>query len=201
MDPPRCQHPALELKVAAGSHSGLSNNQNARLAATAYSSLRYDETHRDVGDIPRGPAIYAMGGGGQPRAWVAYVGDAGNLRQRLGQHFINRDSSVVTGASAAGLNIDHVRYVEWWEDQAFADEDSRRAAELVAFDVLDPVLRSRGNPRQAARELYADRDFHDAMTKVFEAPPVGRLTLPRLPDLIQRLNDLERRISELEGRT
>jgi hypothetical protein len=151
-------------------------------------------------DIPKGPAIYAMYGGEQPRAWVAYVGDAGNLRQRLGQHFINRDSSVVTRTSAAGLNIDHVRYVEWWEDEAFADEDSRRAAELVAFDVLNPVLRSRGNPREAARELYADDDFYKTMTKVFETPPVGRLILPRLPDLVQRLSELEKRVSELEER-
>jgi hypothetical protein len=151
-------------------------------------------------DIPRGPAIYAMYGGEQPRAWVAYVGDAGNLRQRLGQHFINRDSSVVTGTSAAGLNVEHVRCVEWWEDQVFADEDSRRAAELVAFDVLDPVLRSRRNPRQAASELYADAAFYKAMTDVFESAPVGRLILPRLPDLAQRVADLERRVSQLEGR-
>jgi excinuclease UvrABC nuclease subunit len=66
-------------------------------------------------DVPKGPAIYAMYGGEPPRSWVAYVGDAGNLRQRLTQHFVNRDSSVVTGTSAAGLNIDHVTRVDWWE--------------------------------------------------------------------------------------
>jgi hypothetical protein len=74
-------------------------------------------------DLPRRPAVYALYGGEPSKGWVAYMGDAGNLRQRLGQHFINRDSSVVTGTSAAGLNIDHVRYVEWWEDEGFADED------------------------------------------------------------------------------
>src|SRR5437660_6082407 len=122
--------------------------------------------------------------GGEPpaRGWVAYVGDAGNLRQRLGQHFINRDSSVVTGTSAAGLNIDHVRYVEWWEHEAFKDEDSRRAAELVAFDLLNPALRSRANPRRIARDLYGDRGFYGSMAEVFNAPPAGMLLLPRLPD-------------------
>ena len=88
-----------------------------------------------------------MYGGEQPRARVAYVGAAGNLRQRLGQHFINRDSSDVTGTSAAGLNIDHIRYVEWWEHPVFAEQERRRAAELVAFDVLDPALRSRSRIR------------------------------------------------------
>ena len=127
-------------------------------------------------EVPKKPAIYAMYGGEPPRSWVAYVGDAGNLRQRLTQHFVNRDSSVVTGTSAAGLNIDHVTRVDWWEHPRLEEEDSRRAAELVAFDVLEPALRSRGNPRQAARELYADPDFNEELASVFRAPPTGRVT-------------------------
>jgi hypothetical protein len=153
-----------------------------------------------LADVPRGPAIYAMYGGEQARSWVAYVGDAGKLRQRLTQHFVSRDSSVVTGASATGLNIDHVRLVEWWQHPAFADEDSRRAAELVAFDVFEPALRSRGTPRQAARALYADADFNKRLTDVFRTAPTGRLFLPRLADVAQRLSELERRVSELEER-
>jgi hypothetical protein len=106
---------------------------------------------------------------------------------------------VVTGTSAAGLNIDHVTRVDWWEHPRLA-EDSRRAAELVAFDVLEPALRSRGNPRQAASKLYADPGFSEELASVFRAPPTGRLTLPRLPDVVLRLSKLEKRVSELEAR-
>lgn len=59
-------------------------------------------------DVPKAPAVYAMYGGLPPRTWVAYVGIAGNVQQRLLQHFDRRDSSVVTGVSAVGINIDAV---------------------------------------------------------------------------------------------
>jgi hypothetical protein len=36
------------------------------------------------------------------------------------------------------------------------------------------------------------------MSKLFRNPPAGRLTLPRLPDLAQRLLELERRVEVLE---
>jgi hypothetical protein len=70
-------------------------------------------------DVPHGAAVYAMYGGEPPRTWVAYVGTAGDFNRRMLQHFINRDSSVVTGTAAAGINIDHPRYVRWWEHPTF----------------------------------------------------------------------------------
>jgi hypothetical protein len=36
------------------------------------------------------------------------------------------------------------------------------------------------------------------LTEVFRGPATGRLILPRLPDVIQRLAELERRVSDLE---
>jgi hypothetical protein len=74
--------------------------------------------------------------------------NGGNLALRLVQHFVRRDSSLVTGTSAVGVNIEHVSYVEWWESDLLHDENQRHAAELIAFDVLDPALVSRGNPRK-----------------------------------------------------
>ena len=59
------------------------------------------------------------GGEGVGRGWVAYVGIAGNLRSRLDQHFVRRDSSVVTGTSAVGVNVEHVRYVDWWRTRSW----------------------------------------------------------------------------------
>ena len=82
---------------------------------------------------------------------------AGNLHRRLIQHFVNRDSSVVTGTSAAGLNIDYVRHVDWWEEAGFADPDRLRAAELVAFNVFEPALRSSLSPLLASDQEVASR--------------------------------------------
>ena len=53
------------------------------------------------------------------------------------------------------MNVEHVRYVERWTDERFVDDDNRLAAEPIAFDVLEPGLRSRGRSRQAARATGA----------------------------------------------
>jgi hypothetical protein len=152
------------------------------------------------GDVPRIPAIYAMHGGEPPRTWVAYVGMAGEIQGRLIQHFVRRDSSVVTRSSAVGVNIDFVRHVEWWEHPAFQDGDRLHAAELIAFEVLDPALRSRGNPRRAAVLLSQEPEFRITMEPLFKGPPAGRLTLPMLWDTAAHLQKLEGRVEELEAR-
>ena len=93
------------------------------------------------------------------------------------RRFVRRDSSVVA-AAAAGIDLDYIRYVEWWEDARFQDEAARHAAELVAFDVLDPVLRRRGNPTSAAKILYDDSAFRAEMETVFRVlPQAGCTTL------------------------
>jgi hypothetical protein len=103
-------------------------------------------------EVPRAPALYAMYGGSPQRTWVAYVGQGGNLAERLSQHLERRDSSVTTGVQAVGLNVDHVVHVAWWLHPTFTDDITREAAELIAFRVLDPALRSRGSPKRAATE-------------------------------------------------
>lgn len=151
-------------------------------------------------DVPRVPAVYAMHGGEPPRTWVAYVGIAGDIQGRLIQHFVRRDSSVVTGSSAVGVNIDLVRHVDWWEHPDFANGDHRHAAELIAFDVLDPALRSRGNPRQAATLLSQEPAFRAAMATLFEGPPAGRFKPPLLWDTAAQLRRLESRVDDLDAR-
>src|SRR5262245_8537370 len=108
--------------------------------------------------MPHVPAVYAMYAGEPPRTWVAYVGMASDVHGRLFQHFVRRDSSVVA-AAAVRLDLDYIRFVEWWEHEDFKDSAIRHAAELIAFDVFEPVLRSRGNPIAAALEHYEDRKF------------------------------------------
>jgi hypothetical protein len=147
--------------------------------------------------VPRAPAVYAMYAGEPPRAWVAYVGMAGDLHLRLFQHFVRRDSSVVA-AAAVRLDLDYIRYVEWWEHAYFSDGARRHAAELVAFDVFEPVLRSRGNPSRAAMKLYDDPSFRAELEGIFKAAPAGRLHHVRLPDVARQVHYLEARIRALE---
>jgi len=59
-------------------------------------------------EIPSVPGIYALYGVDGSARFVAYVGKAGKLRERLGQHLVRRDSSITTGASVVSLNPDPV---------------------------------------------------------------------------------------------
>jgi hypothetical protein len=131
---------------------------------------------------------------------VAYVGQAGKLRERVQQHLLRRDSSVTTGASIVSLNPDLVRAVEWWEHERFTAADVLGAAELVAFDVLDPVLRSQGRPTTAARTLYADTAFREEFRLLFCGSPSGALSIESLASLSARLQNLEARLEEIEGK-
>ncbi|MGY1728353.1 hypothetical protein ACI79J_15395 [Geodermatophilus sp. SYSU D01062] len=149
-------------------------------------------------EVPRTSALYAMYGGETGRTWVAYVGIAGNLNSRLVQHFVRRDSSVVTGTSAVGINIEHVRHVEWWEGDLLDDDNARHAAELIAFELLDPALRSRGAPRKEALELRADPEFRRSVERLLEGGPTGRLAPPRLVDVATTLAQLELRLQRIE---
>jgi hypothetical protein len=148
--------------------------------------------------LPAGPAVYALYGG-RGRPYVAYVGSAGHLRSRIEQHLVRRDSSVTTGVSAVSLNPDFITEVRWWEHPSFADRAALEAAELVAFDVLEPVLRSRSAVSEAARALSSDADFQAAMRSVFDAEPAGGLVLPTLQEALDRIAALEERVRALEA--
>jgi len=91
-------------------------------------------------EIPRVPAVHAMYGGEPPRTWVAYVGMAGDVQSRLIQHFVQRDSSVVTGSSAVGVNIELVRFVDWWEHPDFGrlGLGASTPTERVCIDLRPP---------------------------------------------------------------
>jgi excinuclease UvrABC nuclease subunit len=90
-----------------------------------------------ISQLPNVPAIYAMYGG-EDRRYVAYVGIGDNLRQRITQHLVNVNSSATTATGAVRLHPDHLTAVVWWEHASFADRVGLQAAELVAFDVLEP---------------------------------------------------------------
>ncbi|MGH2502442.1 MAG: hypothetical protein ACRDID_07990 [Ktedonobacterales bacterium] len=150
-------------------------------------------------DLPARPAVYALYGGRGRGLHVAYVGSARDLRTRLTQHLVLRNSSVTTGASVVALNADLVTEARWWEQPDFSDEARLLAAELVAFDVLNPALRSRGQPREDARLLAADVQFRGATTQRFTGEPTGRLVIPSLRDALERIAALEERVRALEA--
>ncbi len=150
--------------------------------------------------LPQQPAVYTLYGGRGRSRHVAYGGIAGKLRQRIIQHLVNRDSSVATGTSAAGLNVDYVTEVEWWMHPDFTDRDVRQAAEPVAFDVLDPALRSREGITDEAKGLDSTPEFRQSMADLFRGEPEGTRVLPTLREAMERISQLERRVGELEVR-
>lgn len=153
-----------------------------------------------ISDLPNVPAVYALYGGRGRGQHVAYVGVTDKLRQRITQHLVRRDSSVVTGVSVVSLNPDLVSEVRWWLHPTFHDPAHVSAAELVAFDVLEPVLRSRGALEAQAHALYADETFIGQMRDLFGGTPSGRVVIPTLADALERIAALERRLAALEVR-
>jgi hypothetical protein len=149
-----------------------------------------------LAEVPNRPGIYALYGGNENEA--AYVGQAGKLRERLTQHLIRRDSSVTTGASVASLNPDLVRLVTWWTDERFDGPAVLDAAELVAFKILNPVLRSRGRPKSRGVMLAGESGFEQEFTQLFSGPPSGRLSIDTTAELVERLRSLETRVEALE---
>jgi hypothetical protein len=144
------------------------------------------------------PAIYAMYGG-EDRRYVAYVGIGDDLRRRITQHLVNRNSSATTDTGAVRLHPDHISAVAWWEHPSFGDRVELAAAELVAFDVLEPTMRSRGGITAAAKQRATDEAFRDEMAAIFAGAPTGRLDLSTFAGMVKRLAALERRIERLEN--
>lgn len=151
-----------------------------------------------ISDLPNTPAVYAMYGGKARGLHVAYVGIANSLKRRVEQHLVRRDSSVATGTSAVCLNPDYVTEISWWEHPEFAERDVLEAAELVAFDVLEPALRSRGGITERAKQLYDTPEFYEKMRLLFSGEPTGRLAIPSLAEALEQIADLGQRLARVE---
>jgi len=148
--------------------------------------------------LPNKPAVYALYSGGRGPQYVAYVGIAGKLKQRIVQHLIRRDSSVATGASAVALIPDHVTGLSYWEHSSFEKTAALKAAEMVAFEVLNPALRSRAGDDKAGRELLQDDVFRTQLHELFEGEPTGSVKFPSLADVVERLSKIEKTVQILE---
>jgi hypothetical protein len=146
--------------------------------------------------LPNALAVYALYCGGSARD-VVYVGVAEKLKNRIMQHFLRRDSSVTTCTTAVSLNPDFTR-MQWWHHDLFADRSKLEAAEVVAFEVLNPTLRSRGRINSQAMALLDSSDFREIMTKLFQNSCAGTLTFPCLADALRKIETLERELNELK---
>lgn len=133
-------------------------------------------------------------------AYVAYVGITDKLKRRAIQHLVTRDSSAATGTSATGINPDYVTEIRWWEHHRFSNPAAREAAELVAFDLLDPALRSRKGIGKAAQELLTSSRFRKEMETLVKKGPTGHLRIPSLEQVWRKLSAIEDRLDRIEER-
>jgi hypothetical protein len=160
-----------------------------------------------ISDLPQVPAVYVLFGVAASRdpllpasGYPAYVGVASRLKQRIQQHLVRRDSSVVTGVTAVGLNPEKIREMSWWEHPRFKDSVNRQAGEIVAFHYFEPALRSRGELSREARSLAKQPEFRRQMEALFEGEPSGILRLASLDDAFRRIEELELRLDAVEAR-
>jgi hypothetical protein len=152
-----------------------------------------------IADLPNCPALYALYGGTGRHTYVAYVGITDKLKRRAIQHLVTRDSSAATGTSATGINPDYVTEIRWWEHRRFSKLVVREAAELVAFTVLDPALRSRKSVGAAAQGLAKDRRFRREMEMLLKNPS-GHARIPSLEQVARKLSAFEDRLERIEER-
>ncbi|MCZ7405092.1 MAG: hypothetical protein O8C67_09205 [Candidatus Methanoperedens sp.] len=75
------------------------------------------------------------------------------------------------------------------------------AAELVAFDVLELAIRSRGKITERATRLHADETFRVKMHSLFAEEPTGIFMIPTLQDALERIVNLEKRLDTLEKKS
>jgi len=151
-----------------------------------------------ISELPNLPAVYALYGGKGRNFYVAYIGTAGKLKQRIDQHLVRRDSSVAIKTSAVGINADHVTAVKWWEHVDFRNKNSLLAAEMIAADLLDPALKSRGLVSASANTIYQDKIFKKDMRSLFRGQPTGYLTMLTLQDAFDHIRELELQVKGIE---
>lgn len=154
-----------------------------------------------INQMPTAPGVYALCSGQGAYRHVAYVGSSDNLRRRIYHHLVRKSSSVVTGEAAVSLNPDLVTEVDWWEHDRFSEPLAVEAAEIVAFEVLEPTLRSRLKVVRAKEYLDAHPELRESMHALFIGTPTGRLTrrsvLRQLEDAVERIQSLEEQVSTL----
>ena len=79
----------------------------------------------------------------------------------------------------------------------FVEENNLTAAELIAFNQLNPIIRSQGNKKRSS-QILSDENFVQEMVQLFQGEPTGELNIVDLNQALQRISKLEDRIRQLE---
>ena len=150
----------------------------------------------ELKSLPSFPGVYAFKGLNDRKDEYSYVGMTGNLKERVSQHLIKRDSSVVTGASAVALNPDKISECHWWVHEKFEDRDNLSAGEIIAFEILKPTLRSRGS--SIKQEI--EKGFKAEMVALFEGVPSGYAIFYDIEWAVKKIKELEKEIDFLKNK-
>ena len=148
-------------------------------------------------NVPSDPAVYALIGGRGKSRNIAYVGIADDLKRRLGQHIEKRNSSITTGASIVSIDPEKITQIIWWVHPSFADRGQLEAAEEIAFEVLEPTVRSRGNVTERARKIVLDEKFSNEMRSFFKNRPSGQIEMLTYEELIEKVNCIEENMESI----
>jgi hypothetical protein len=168
----------------------------------AISSHRVEENEtiftrdtRELGKLPDGLAgVYCFD---TERKSICYVGQSKETRDRIRQHLERMDSSVTTDAATVSLSAELISGVRVWTSPEFETAVNRRAAEQVAFQVLNPTLRSLGGIGGEAKQLANSKAFKLKMEALFRGTPEYAFQFPSIKDLVTRVMNLEAQVSDL----
>jgi hypothetical protein len=72
------------------------------------------------------------------------------------------------------------------------------AAEIIAFKVLNPALRSRGKPSTSAQMICEQREFKAEIIALFAGRPAGTYMPKNLDNLSAIVIELSKRLDKLE---
>ena len=120
---------------------------------------------------------------------VAYVGYATKLRQRIRHHLKERDTRI---------DPDKISHVSWWLDGRFSNKDYLRFAEIVAFEVLNPLLCSRPAMR-GIQDMENLENFRSDMEGLFRGDPSGCFYPETNEKLAHCVSQLCERVRQLES--
>ena len=99
------------------------------------------------------------------------------------------------------LNPDYVTEIQWWSSSIMKSKVNREAAEIIALDILQPTLQSRGLHSRAARTKSQTKTFAKDITNLITNKSTGSLSIPTMPDIVSRMSELEERLDRLENST
>lgn len=153
-----------------------------------------------VADLPDVPAVYALYAGRGHDVYVAFIGMTHDLKMRIEQHLVRRDTNLAGATSAVSINPEYVTEVRWWTHPAFLEQASLEAGMLIACDVLEPVLRSEAGVGDQARKLYNEPPFVARMVEMIKQRPAGHFVVRTLDDAWERIDAHEQRLADLERR-